>query len=84
MFSQLYFTGLKVDADWSVALQLLSSAGQPCVQLIQRVLELTQTQQRTLQLMLIFYTDESKKIRKVNNFLYLYLLFRVNAGDTVL
>ena len=70
MFSQLYFTGLKVDADWSVALQLLSSAGQPRVQLIQRVLELTQTQQRTLQLMLIFTQMKARRIKKVNNFLY--------------
>lgn len=43
VFSQLYFTGLQVDADWLAALQLFSGPGEPCVQLIQCVLELTQT-----------------------------------------
>lgn len=52
MFGQLYFTGLQVNTDRLVALQLFSSPSEPCVQLIQRVLELTQTQQSTLQLML--------------------------------
>lgn len=52
VFCQLYFTSLKVDADWLAALQLFGGPGQPCVQFIQSVLELTQTQQSTLQLML--------------------------------
>lgn len=52
MFGQLYFTGLQVNADWLAALQLFSGPGKPCVHLIQCVLELTQTKQSTLQLVL--------------------------------
>lgn len=52
VFGKLYFTGLQVDADWLATLQLFCCPGKPCVQLIQCVLELTQTQQCTLQLML--------------------------------
>lgn len=63
MFGQLYFTGLQVDADWPAALQLFSSPGQPCVQLIQCVLELTQTQQSTLQLMLVAAQEQMLNIR---------------------
>lgn len=48
MLSQLYFAGLQVHADWLVAMQLLGSSGKPCVQLLQRVLKLAQTQQSTL------------------------------------
>ncbi len=70
MFGQLYFTGLQVDADWLAALQLFSSPGKPCVQLIQCVLELTQTQQRTLQLMLVAKQENSK----IHVFLFYSLL----------
>lgn len=52
VLGQLYFTGLQVDADGLAALQLFSGPREPSVQLIQRVLKLTQTQQGTLQLML--------------------------------
>lgn len=48
VFSQLYFTCLQVNADWLAALQLFSGPGKPSVQLIQCVLELTETQQSTL------------------------------------
>lgn len=44
MFSQFNFTGLQVDADWLAALQLVGGPGEPCVKLVQCVLELTQTQ----------------------------------------
>lgn len=53
VFGQLYFTGLQVNADRLAALQLVSGPGKPRVQLIQCVLELTQTQQSALQLMLV-------------------------------
>lgn len=53
VFGQLYFTGLQVNADWLAALQLVGGPGEPCVELIQCVLELTQTQQCALQLMLV-------------------------------
>lgn len=59
VFGQLYFAGLQVNADWLTALQLFSSSGEPCVKLIQCVLELTQTQQSTLQLMLM--PEQEKK-----------------------
>ena len=52
VFGQLYFTGLQIDADRPAALQLFSGPREPSVQLIQRILKLTQTQQGTLQLML--------------------------------
>lgn len=52
MFGQLDLASLQVYAEGSGALQLLSSAGQPGVELVQGVLELTQTQQGTLQLVL--------------------------------
>lgn len=58
VFGQLYFAGLQVNADWLTALQLFSSSGEPCVKLIQCVLELTQTQQSTLQLMLMAEQEE--------------------------
>lgn len=48
MLSQLYFAGLQVHAEWLVAMQLLGGSGKPCVQLVQRVLELAQTQQSAL------------------------------------
>lgn len=60
MFGQLYFTSLQVNADWPAALQLFSGPGKPCVQLIQCVLELTQTQQSTLQLMLVAAQGQSQ------------------------
>lgn len=44
VFGQFDFTGLQVDADWLAALQLVGSPGEPRVELIQCVLELTQTQ----------------------------------------
>ena len=69
MLGQLDFTGLQVDADWPAALQLFSGAGQPCVQLVQCVLELTQTQQSTLQLVLM-YAQEKKKLNVQYVFLF--------------
>ena len=52
VFGQLYFTSLQINADWLAALQLFRCTREPRVQLVQSVLELTQTQQSTLQLML--------------------------------
>jgi hypothetical protein len=52
VFGQLYLACLQVDADWPTALEEVGCVGEPGVQLVQSVLELTQTQQSTLQLML--------------------------------
>lgn len=72
VFGQLYFTGLQVNADRLTSLQLFSSPRKPCVQLIQCVLKLTQTQQSTLQLMLVVAWE-----KKVKYILYIYLFFAV-------
>lgn len=52
VLGQLDLTSLQVYAEGPGASQLLSSAGQPGVELVQGVLELTQAQQGTLQLVL--------------------------------
>lgn len=74
MFGQLYFTGLQVDADWPAALQLFSGPGKPSVQLVQCVLELTQTQQSTLQLMLVAAQEKSN--------IYILLVFQLTVVST--
>lgn len=66
VFGQLYFTRLQVNANGPAAFQLFSGSGKPSVQLIQCVLKLTQSQQSTLQLMLL--AEQGEK----NIYIYLF------------
>lgn len=66
VFGQFYFTGLQVDADWLAALQLVGGPGEPCAELVQCILELTQIQKSALQLML----GEG-----INTYEYTYMFF---------